>query len=714
MIGADLDVARALLADMVELQPCSGASREIAALCADVTQSVISQTFPGAMVPIIDSAGSMQIDVAASTITDWRRLKPVLLAFAGPTITGFDGIPGPFVATDPVGARLQRALPSVTAIMRLPADDRGRLAALRAVLRARDTLARAPELQRSTPVPTSWLLAQFQDYLNVGGRTGATGILERLRSELRLDALNVKFLEIQLLASFGDWAAITSLPEFSSLCVARRTPAITAILLEALYRTYIAGPFDAGNVVGTRASYAQDVQGFVQSMRISAPPPLLRTGGWRLLGLELLNNPRRQDLRLAISEKAPDLGWVAGDLPEQSPDAPQEVEAATQIDAARGALLQVEAVDSVDLLANAMTAMALLGSDELALLRETMPFRPIVQATADLASIPPPTSWVAWLDRATDPAFTDAFEVARHGKDEWAIGASTADPVAVHGLVAALEKVQFNPIAAERTTQALPFLVAWLQRDADFPRAVMSPIYSGLLTLLALGGPRGSTIYESSQVLVEALLASGLDRKNYSDMIADIDEIAGDGFGVDMLYWVMAIVESFMGAASPDADAREAFLHRILTRILPIFGRLSRLQRLAVSSLASELGWELPTSPATAAVSSGDDLASQLEGVRIAIYSLTESSSRRAKAALTEITPSVIVDINSDHGGTARLRALAENSDLFVMTWLSAKHAATDFIRAHRGARPLIYSQGKGVSSILRAIEEHLCATRSK
>jgi hypothetical protein len=707
MIGADIDVARAILADVTALQPCSGASNDIAALCADVTQSVSSETFPGALVPVIDSAGSMQIDVAAPTMSHWRRLKPVLLAFAGPTLTGFDGVPEPFAATDPVGARLQRAAPAVTAIMRLPADDRARLAALRAVLRARDTLARAPELQRSAPVPTSWLLARFQDYLNVGRRDAATGILERLRSELRLDALNVKFLEVQLLATFEDWGAIVALPEFPSLCVARRTPAITAILLEALYRTHIAGPFDAGNVAGTRAAYAQNVQGFVQSMRLTAPLGL-RAGGWRLLGLEILEDPRRQDLRVAIAVQAPELGWIAGHLPAQAPAAPPEVEDSTPLDAARDALIQADAVDSVDLLADAVAAMARLSPDELALLRETMPFRPIVQGTDDLASIAPPTSWVSWLDRATDPGFTDALEVARRAKDEWAIGASAADPVAVHALVAALEKVQGDPLAAERTTQALPYLVAWLQRDEDFPRAGLSPIYGGLLTLFALDSARGATVYESSQVLIEALLTAGLAQKEYRELIADTDEIAGDGFGVDMIYWVLAVIESFMNASTPDADAREAFLHRILARTAPIIGRLSHLQRIAVTLLSSELGWALPVSPAFNVAPADDGIASRLDGMRIAIYSLTESSSRQAKAALEEINSSVTVDTNADYGGSARLRALAENSDLVVMTWLSATHAATDFIRAHRGNRPLIYSRGKGFSSILRAIEEFL------
>jgi hypothetical protein len=175
-----------------------------------------------------------------------------------------------------------------------------------------------------------------------------------------------------------------------------------------------------------------------------------------------------------------------------------------------------------------------------------------------------------------------------------------------------------------------------------------------------------------------------------------------------MIYWVLELVESFMNAGAPDASARETFLHRILARIVPIYSRLTHLQRIAVTLLSGELGWSLPVIPATDATPADDGLASRLAGLRVAIYSLTDSSSRQAKAALEEIASDVTVETNSDHGGSARLRALAENSDLFVMTWLSAKHAATEFIRKHRGSRTLLYSRGKGFSSILRAIEDHL------
>ena len=165
MIGQDLDDARHVLADIVALNPCSELDADLAALCADVTQTVAASQFPGALVPVINAAGAIQIIVATQTVSDWRRLKPVLLAFAGPTLTGFDGMPERLDVGNVTAARIMQAMPVVTAIMRLPSEHKARVSALRAVFRALDTLARAPHLQRSAPVPTSWLLARFQVFL---------------------------------------------------------------------------------------------------------------------------------------------------------------------------------------------------------------------------------------------------------------------------------------------------------------------------------------------------------------------------------------------------------------------------------------------------------------------------------------------------------------------------------------------------------------------
>lgn len=708
MIGENADHARNVLADIIALNPLATLDSNLTKLCIDIAQTVSAPDFPGALVPVVNADGGLQINVATPTISNWRRLRPVLLAFAGPTLTSFDGVPEEFDPSDMVGARMKQAQPDVTAIMHLPIERIVRLGALRAILRAVETLSRAPQLQRTAPVPTSWLLARFQDFLNVGRRDAAFGVLQHLSSELRLDALNLKFLEVQLLATFQEWGTIVSLPEFPSLCVARQTPAVTTILLEALYRTHLERAFEANDRDETRRKYEVDVRSFAQSMIRVPAPTSLGAEGWRIYALEASLIPSRVDLRMQLPNHNKDLGWLADILPPLDSVEVKESEVIAPLDSAREALMRVDAVDSNDLVADVMSIVSRLSDQERQLLYETMPFRPILSSVDEMTKVVPPTSWIGWLDRVSEPTFANALDVARHGAEEWEIETSIGDPIAVEALTSALNRTQSNELAAERTTQALPYLVAWLQRDPEYPRAALFPIYSALLTLVALGSARGNSTYESSQILIEALLSAGVDQKTYQELIADVEEIAGDGFGVNMIYWILEIVETFMNAATPDASARETLLHHILARISPIYARLSKLQRTAIGLLSSELGWSLPSLSDVDVAESNESLADRLSGIRIAIYSLTESSSRQAKVALEKIAPTVTVDTNADHGGSPSLRALAENSDLFVMTWLSAKHAATDYIRQHRGDRPLIYARGRGFSSILRAIEEHL------
>ncbi|MGO6790011.1 protein DpdD [Rhizobium ruizarguesonis] len=708
MIGSDIAEARTILVDLESISDFSALGTDVDELCQQLHVTIADAGFPGALIPNIDPGGSLRILVAAPTMTAWRRLSPVLRAFAGPTLTSFNGITEPLPVADAVAQRIARSAPAATGVIRIPQNGRSILSALRALTRVRETIARAPDLQSAIPEPTSWLLARFQDNLNVGRRDAAAAILARLTDELRLDALNIKFLEIQLLAAFADWAAIVSLPGFASLCIARRPPAITALLLEALYQVHVVFPFDAGDRNGTHETYESTVRVFAQPMLTVPVPPTLTEGGWRIYGLENCVAASRADIHQALLREQPNLGWIADELATTSAADPvPSPPAHTQLDDARNALIQVDAVEAVDNVAAALAALAKLAPAELALLREAEPFSAALRLTEEAASSGVPSSWIEWLAKSGDPSFTVALDIARQGKDEWSFEAATSDPPHVAAMVAALNRAQDNPLASERTSQALPFLVAWLQRDPAFPAPSMKAVYSSLLTLFALNSTRSGTVYESSQVLVEALLAVGLSGAEYRSLIADIDELAGQAFGVDMIYWVLDTIEGFMRASAPDAKAREAFLHGILARTAPLYGRLSSLQRTAVKSLAGELGWSLDTFGVNVDLAPADNFSTRLEGLRIAIYSLTEASSRQAKAAIEEMAPTATVDCSADHGGSVRLRALAENADIFVVTWLSAKHAATEFIREHRGNCTLLYAQGRGFSSILRALEDH-------
>ena len=110
----------------------------------------------------------------------------------------------------------------------------------------------------------------------MGSREAALDLLGRLKSELRLDALNLKFLEVQLLATFGDWAGIVDLPGFADLCLARRTPALPHCFSRPFIWCISAGPFEAGNADETCARFQSSARPFVQPM-LRVPVPLTLT-----------------------------------------------------------------------------------------------------------------------------------------------------------------------------------------------------------------------------------------------------------------------------------------------------------------------------------------------------------------------------------------------------------------------------------------------------
>lgn len=677
------------------------------ALCEELLGTVDGVNFPGALIPELEADGELVIFAIAMS-ADWRRLSPVLRAFAGPTLTSFDGLP----SAEPVGADLSAAIAGagslVTATIRLPQDAGDRDMALRALVRARDTLVRAPSLTRAAPEPTGWLLARFQDCLNVGRRDAAAAVLDQLRTELRLDALNLRSLQVQLLAAFDEWEGIVNLPGFANLTLARRTAGTTAFLLEALYQARLAPTFEAGDQAAVEKIYAEEVRLLAAPLFTAPFPASLRNGGWRLVALEALTSPGRVDLRDALTSQRDRLGWLAPSLAISGSAERAPHPKAT--DDARDCLIANETTESVDVMAAALAALGRLNDKQRAELAQAEPFRSALrglQQEAGSASVP--TSWSMWLARTSDPTFTNALALARLGAEEWLIGGDADDPALVTSFLDGLNRAQTNSLAAERTAQALPYLVAALRRDPLFPNPVMTPIYSSMLTLLALGSARGSLIFDSSLILVDALLTVGTNAAQYRELAADVDEIAGEGFGARMVYWALELIEAFMRSPAPDTAARERLVHSVLARLLPIRARLSSLQQAALRSLSEEFGWTLAQLPAIQSAHN-DGLAARMRGKTIAIYSLVENASRQAKAALLAIDGDIDVRCSADQGGSPQLRTLATSSDLFVIAWAAAKHAATDFIRAHRSGRPIVYAEGKGVSSLLRAVEDYFSA----
>ena len=84
MIGVDVNAARAIKGYLSGLGDFNALGPDAASLCAKLIETVADPHFPGALVPSIDNSGNLHILIAASTMTAWRRLSPVLQGFRRP------------------------------------------------------------------------------------------------------------------------------------------------------------------------------------------------------------------------------------------------------------------------------------------------------------------------------------------------------------------------------------------------------------------------------------------------------------------------------------------------------------------------------------------------------------------------------------------------------------------------------------------------------
>lgn len=714
MIGADRSGSNQIYQRLLSLSGSFSDDPQIDGLCRGLLETVQSPRIPGALIPIVAEDSRVTVCAAAATAIEWRQLSPLLRAFVGPTVSSFDGFPSPLSLSGGVATYLSGLGLSHLVQVDFPGSRAKTVTGLKACSRLAETLERAPALTKNTPQPVSSMLARFQDYLNIGARSDAEEILSQLRTGLRLDSLNLRFLELQLLDAFSDWSAIAAFSDLDSLFFARKPPAISAILLEALYRTHLESAVTAGDSEAVTGIYQGIVQPLALPMLHLPLPLALRVGGQVIVALEGLNSPRRELLSFVIADQLPDwLAEIVRESVQSETKAPVQEKSQGAVERAQAALMEADGSPSLHTLNDVLAAFGRLSPDEIQTLLSTEPFRSAVlklpEATgpSDVGR-PLPTDWMEWLDRASEIEFDTALDVARQGMDEWPTDVALNDPLKVERLEAALNRAQDNELAARRFSEAIPYVVGWLQRDASFPRPLATPIYSVLLTLLALGSSRGGSVFESSQLLISALVSVGLGPDAYRNMVADVEEIAGAGFGVEMVYWLLEVIEDLFQFTTPVVAAREAFLQSAIVKLAPVFGRLSSVQRQAVRQLASDVGWELSDPRIESSDVPADDFASRLAGKRIALYSLSESANRQAEAALLTLSPTASVSSSSETGGTARLKALAENADIFVISWQCAKHAATDFIRSNRGSLPLVYAQGRGFSSILRAVEDYL------
>lgn len=719
MIRSDLQAAQEFVAQFRALIDFSAFSDEIRQEFEALSRTASNERFPGAVL-VLPRVGKRSVYYAiANDAAEWRKLRPLLIAYVGPTLTSFQGWPAPLLPRALTAeALLDAAGFHVVARLVPGADDKVRLFTRRSLQRMVTMVISAPSTTSAVPQSTDRLLAHFSDCLNGNDYAGAQQILAQCERELRVDALNLLFLQVRLLSWFGNWQAIVAMPGFRSLCHTRRPQAVTAALLEAVYQVWMHAQ---GDVSALSAIWTTQLRPDFLSLLQLRLLPNASPGALTLYALEALTVlTRNQALETAVlAQPAAIPELIAALMAAGRTGAGEQLAPATMATApvatlpvVQQALVEAERSNTLETIARAMQSIEALDAGERAHLLASAPFRSLWQSLGAEHRSTPPASWQEWFTRLSAPEFTDALQVLTHAVSEWPASV-LQDSVEIAAFESALQAVPDTSPAVDRLADALPSLVNWTLQDQAFPRPSMLPIYDTLLFHLMIGVRRSGAVFESAAVLIRALLSLGLNQSRYRALLDDCLMLNGDAMSKRTVYWMLDVLEETLLNSCADEEARRAFWYAACTRLMQLKAFFSPGQKIVFDCLATELGWPAQWKQEDRLAHVNTDsqrqsLQAALNGSFVAIYTLTESAARQAAAVLKSLAPSVRIELSHDKVASVALKNMAHQADLFVMVAASAKHAASAFIQQERQGKPTLYANGRGFSSIVRAIENHL------
>jgi hypothetical protein len=701
-----------------------------------------------------ETGGPVDWYAVAFNDQELRTLGEQLTAFVGPSYSHFRGERARLDVSDPVenavlGMSRGRAF-RVTA----PAGKEAQADLWKALERMREVRARRQEREPETMQAAGRILRDFYLALRAGSRDGAENLLRLLRDRYDFGTWNLLFLRVQMLSDLGRWEELLALPQMGDLLRIRRPLAVTEALLTAVYHVELEvfefrdDPSGAAEHFQSeiRPRYATlfayrtgmrspEVLKHFMLMAVSAASPDLELRDEILRAARLPVSEQRYLERLAdLAPESPPPpmpldrlvrareAWAHGSYDVAFGEASN---APPSLDRARILLQCAYEMPALEVRSAAIEAVDNLTHEEREQLLGSRWARefwtdlsgPGEEATA--AGLP--RNWIEWLERLNGGWDNDAaVEVARQGGEQWDVDALLDMPGGVQGLAERL-MAACSPGQEASLRDALPHLLASVQRDPEWPRRDLLPLYNSLLFLLATTERGGRDELNLFNDILAAMLDLGMPSEQYRDVVGWGSELWERFPAPKNIDWVLDLLDLLAACPSPDKEVRLGLLQGVASSFRQFVGRDLKIQPqqwLLFRSRCKELGHSellepFPKPVAKDAAGEAEEAGFEaLKGQSVALYTLTESVGQRVAAFLEAVCPSVTVEANHDQVCTERLRAAAKNADIFIMATASAKHAATGCIEANRTKdRPLLRPTGKGSASMLASLASFLRGT---
>jgi hypothetical protein len=660
------------------------------------------------------------------------RLREALQAFIGPSYSDFDGRPYSLDADDPIEAAFAEDM--IAPAYRIRASTPGDVRRIQRALELyRGLLERMPARVQHGRRPLGALRAALDRAVVVGDEAEAGRLLEKIRGLGRLDAENLLYLRVGVRAGLGQWRELAEDGALlNNLIGLRLPPRVLADIHDALYRHYVEPSEDADAPEHALAAFR--AAGLARRSTLFGSRRGLRTA--RVLKAFFLYELAREDqTSIGLGDLADELQRLDDTFAHALARLSHPTETsppADAMDAADAAFDDLEIDRALDLYLQAPPSRKRLSrlircAEDVGTTEATRRVIDAIQPGDEEGSLPP--SWAARLETLLEKCTPDENTGAPKGWLEWARSVEAGmdedeamNTLRMHGATWDPGEFTESTKDAEELTRiinnasayaehvfrdAAPLLYQALMPESGVPPRRAKPLLQILVTKVAFLADPSQTERELAQDMASTLLLIGLDAKEYEGLLGDLEDLMGAQMSVFTLRWSLDLAELFAINPCPDPERRLRLVLRVIEEVRRLAHRLSPSDTMVVQQLCRDYGIDCPTEIKHPETGRPDGAVDALSGKNVGIYTLVEPAGQRAASILYHISPTVRVEVNSDHECTKALIHLARSADLFVFAWKSSKHQAFYCVKDNRDAStPILQAQGKGTSSILRALIE--------
>ncbi len=706
------------------------------------------------VLPCVSVKGEVTWYAGSNNSRGYQRLTEELQAFIGCSYSNFDMTPCAIDVEDEV--EFSFAQICTYKVHKFTASDERKVPEIRRLLQTYQALINQLDVKdNSFERSFSQIRGEFDRALLVSDEEQARIKYEQLINTGRLSAENRKFLELRLFAGLGKWSQIAGntklLRSLSDLVL---PPRVLLDVIEAIYRVFVLPSEDPKDPTSALDAFQKAklnryrqlfssrrelknsfvLKAFFFHELCRERPVIKRLN----LLHEMLTEEDEGEFALSLQKLIPielDSGSKEGD--EVILDFISDADAAFNEGDYEFALdLYMELPATLNRLKKMIPCAKLIGdkdhvkkvvdiidqdhANDLILLSENFKktLKELIQAVSnagDKVNFAKTTDsiegWLQWTNSVVlglQPG--EALDILQESAVKWDVNIFFREPDKLNELTSMIENADDGAASIFRAAYFNLF-EAFVLEERDEVRE-LKPLLNILLTNTVLFDRPSNDELELVRQIVSTLVNIGLSRKEYEELIVDLDELLSTQKSLSIVGWSLDIMEVLTLNSCSSVETRLRFFISVLDSVRELSHRLFDVHFLSIELLSKDLKYELPPEfkkTQDSLEENREDIYKFLENKKIGIYTLTEQAGQRASQILSKFCPSVLIELNHDKVCSNKLSNLAKSSDIFVFAWKSSKHQAFYCIKDNRPSdSPLLQPLGKGSSSIVTAVRD-LC-----